>query len=124
MAEIKLEHGERPEDLFQRLSAFIDDSLLTNGGPIQHHGLTPTEDEEVTPTLENLVVLIWLKLIHPSIPKLVKQRYGTELRSRTLSSLKPEISQALSSLLDELHNTDSRILRSASGNYDNSHHEI
>ena len=34
MAEIKLEHGERPEDLFQRLSAFIDDSLLTNGGPI------------------------------------------------------------------------------------------
>ncbi len=44
--------------------------------------------------------------------QLVKQRYGTELRSRTLASLKPEISQTLDSLLDEIHTSaDAKVLR-------------
>ena len=34
---------------------------------------------------------------------LVKQHYGTELRSKTLSPIKPDISQALGSLLEEIH---------------------
>ena len=43
----------------------------------------------------------------------MKQRYGTELRSRTLAPDKPEISQGLESLLDELHtNDESKVLRS------------
>ena len=42
----------------------------------------------------------------------MKQRYGTELRSRTLASIKPEISQALDSLLDEVHNgEDAKAMR-------------
>ena len=45
---------------------------------------------------------------------MVKQRYGTELRSRTLTSIKPEISQALNSLLEEIRTSDdTRILRAA-----------
>ena len=60
-----------------------------------------------------MIVLTWLSLVHPGFPKLVKQRYGTELRSRTLASIKPEISQALSSLIDELQATEeSHIMRS------------
>ncbi|KAL5005704.1 hypothetical protein ScPMuIL_016862, partial [Solemya velum] len=54
-------------------------------------------DEELSPSMENMITLIWLKLIHSGLPRLVKQRYGTELRSRTLASIKPEISQALDS---------------------------
>jgi hypothetical protein len=100
-SDIHLETDERPEDLFQRLTAFVEDSLL-KANSLSHHGEQSAEDEELTPTLENLVVLTWLRLIHPSLPRLVKQRYGTELRSRTLASIKPEISQALSSLLEEI----------------------
>ena len=112
LSDIKLEHGERPEDLYQRLMAFVEDNLLTPGGGISHHGDRPTEEEELTPTLENIVVLIWLKLTHPDLPKLVKQRYGTELRSRTLASIKPEISQALDTLLDEINTaSDARVMR-------------
>ena len=60
------------------------------------------------------MVLTWLRLIHPSLPRLVKQRYGTELRPRTLASIKPEISQALNSLLEEIRTSDdARILRAA-----------
>ena len=48
------------------------------------------------------------------VSRLVKQRYGTELRIRTLASVKPEISQALEWLLDEPHTSDeSKVLRSA-----------
>ena len=60
-----------------------------------------------------MIVLTWLHLVHRALPKLVKERYGTELRSRTLTLIKPEISQALSSLIDELQATEeSHIMRS------------
>ena len=65
-----------------------------------------SEDEELSPSLENLIVFLWLELIHTNLPALVKQRYGAQLRDKTLASMKPEISQALSSLLDELKSTE------------------
>lgn len=114
LSEIHLEPEERPEDLYQRINAFVDDSLLTTNGVILHHGEKVDEDEYMTPTLENFMVLYWLKLVNTDLPKLVKQRYATELRSRTLASLKPEISLALDSLLDELQTAqDVKIMRTA-----------
>ena len=77
-SNIKLEVDERPEDLFQRLMSFPQDNLLVANGPVTHHGAHVTSDEELTPTLENMVVLTWLKLLHSDLPALVKQRYGTE----------------------------------------------
>jgi hypothetical protein len=100
-AGMRLEPEERPEDLYQRIVAFVEDSLLRANGLI-HQGEQLAEDEELSPTVENFIVLTWLRLIHPDLPKLVKQRYGTELRSRTLATIKPEILQALTSLLDEI----------------------
>lgn len=82
--------------------SFIEDNLLLANENISHHGEVPSFNEEMSPTLENLVVLTWLRLLHPDLPSLVKQRYGTELRSKSLASLKPEISQALDSLLEEI----------------------
>ncbi len=73
----RLEPEEWPEDLFQHLMAFVDDNLLTKNGGISHHGESPPEDEELSPTLENVVVVTWLRLLHPNLPRLVKQRYGT-----------------------------------------------
>ena len=109
-----MEPGERPEDLFQRLTSFVEDNLLTLGGGISHHGEDPEADEEVSPSLENMIVLTWLRLIHKDLPSLAKQRYGTELRAKTLATLKPEISQALDTLLDEIRtSSDSKVLRTA-----------
>ena len=58
---------------------FIDDNLLKANGSIRHHGENVTNDEELTPTLENVIVITWLRLVHPDLPALIKQRYGTEL---------------------------------------------
>ena len=106
MASIHLQPDERPEDLSQRLMAFFEDNLLSVHGGLTHHGDQVTADEDLSPTLENTVVVLWLQLIHPGLPLLVKQKYGSELRKKTLSSLKPEISQALGSLLDELRSIE------------------
>ena len=113
-AQLKLKPGERAEDLYQRLMSFVEDSLLRKDGKLLHNDEALSDDEEMTPTLENLVVLIWLRLIHEDLPRLVQQRYRTELRSHTLATIKPEISQALDSLLDELHsNQEVRAMRAA-----------
>jgi hypothetical protein len=113
IGDIKLENDERHEDLYQRIAAFFEDNLLKKDAGITHLDENITKDEDMSPTLENVVVYLWLNLINKDLPKLVKQRYGTELRSRTLASIKPEISQALNSLLDELQATnDAKALRS------------
>ena len=102
-ARLKLEPGECAEDLYQRLMSFVEDSLLRKDGKLLHNDEALSNNEEMTPTRENLVVLIWLRLIHEDLPRLVQQWYGIELRSCTLATIRPEISQALDSLLDELH---------------------
>ena len=78
--------------------AFFKDNLMTDNGGITHHGEVLDADEDLTPTLENTIVVLWLQLIHPGLPLLVMQKYGSELHNKSLASLKPEISQALTSL--------------------------
>ena len=115
LADIKLKAGEKPQDLFQRLMAFFEDNLLPSNGDITHHGAIPEAEEDMSPSLENTIILMWLQLINPSLPHIVKQKYGAELRNKTLASLKPEISQALPSLLDEIRSIeDTKVLRTAS----------
>ena len=48
---------------------------MTVDGGIQHHGETPMSDEELNPSLENVIVLMWLQLINPNLPQLVEQKY-------------------------------------------------
>jgi len=118
LINIALKPDERPEDLFQRLMAFVEDSLLLPSCGLRHHNEDITEEEELSPTLENLVVLLWLHLINKDLPSLVKQKYGTELRSRTLASIKPEISQAMDSLLNSIQaNDDARVMRTMSSKF-------
>ena len=113
LASIQLQMGERHEDFYQRLLSFFDDNLLSTGSTLTHHSNRITANEEVTPTVENTVVFLWLERIHQGLPALVKQRYGSELRNKTLASIKPEVSAALSSLLTELGSSEeSRIGRS------------
>ena len=50
------------------------------------HGATPETDEELSPSLENFVVFTWLQL--STLDSYVC--FPTELRSRTLASIKPE----------------------------------
>ena len=44
--------------------------------------------------IENTTVVLWSQYLNPGLPQLVKQRYGTELRNRSLASIKLEISHS------------------------------
>jgi len=115
LAAIRLRTGEKPADLYQRLVCFFTDNLFTRASRLTHKGRAPVVDEKLTPTIQNTIVLLWLERIHVGLPGLVKQRFGTELRNRTLSSLKSEIAQGLDSMLEELNSAtaggDSRVMR-------------
>lgn len=110
--DIKYAPPERPETLYQRMLAFVENNLLSPDMIMTHKGEEIEEYEDMTPTLENLVVLLWLQQIHPNLPGVVKQKYGADLRAKTLTSLKPEISLALPSLIDEAKSSDARVMRS------------
>ena len=112
-----MQSDERREDLYQCLMAFFEDNLLIKDG-LNHHGIPLDEDEGMSPSLDNIVVRCWLQLVHPSLPHLVKQRYGTELRSRIPASIKPENSQALDSLQDEVHTSaDAKAFQAATSSF-------
>lgn len=63
-ANLHFEANEHPKDLFQRLMAFVEDTLLL-ANSLSHNGEVSTHDEKLSPTLENFIVMTWLKLIHP-----------------------------------------------------------
>ena len=109
---VKQDPDDGPEDLYQKLFMFFEDNLVKANG-LRHNGDVLDTDEEITPSIENAITWFWLNLLHPGLPQLVKQRYGSELRNKTLASLKTEISQSISSLLDELASVEeTRVFRS------------
>ena len=76
-ADWELDTTERPEDLFQRLVAFVEESLLGSICYLTHHNEQITENVKLSLTLKNFVVFSWQCLINAALPKFVKQRYGT-----------------------------------------------
>ncbi len=69
---IKLEEGERPERLYQRLIAHLQDNTLTKDSPLMYNGDKVSTAETISPTVERLAVLRWMELIHPGLPALVQ----------------------------------------------------
>ena len=97
-----LEEDESYESLWERIHAFAMDNLLQPSDGLQHMEETVTAKEVMSPTLLNALVALWLHAIHISLPALVKQRYSAELRSKTISSIRVDISESINSLLAEL----------------------
>ena len=79
--------NESAETIYQRILSLADSTLLTPDSDLCHHG-EAINSEDRTPCLENLVVCLWLKALHPSLPQLVKQRYATQLKDCTLASIR------------------------------------
>ena len=118
LGDIKQEDGERPETLYQRLYCFFEDNLLSKASGITHCGETPTTDEQMSPTLENTIVWMWLRLLHPGLPSHVSLRYGPVLRNKTLMSIRNEISAALPTLLSELEtNENAKVFYNRTGQF-------
>ena len=97
-------------DFYFQLRNAKEDCLLlseTTGGKIKFHGSIPTENEDLTPTLESDVVLDWMDAIGGS--KLVNQTFrvfSKELETESLADLRQRISDNLPSLISEAEQVD------------------
>ena len=100
---IRRELDESPQVLFARIKQLYLDNLLTTDG-LHHVEGRVDEDEEMSPTLLNTIVLHWLQILHPNLRDLVTQRFITQLRDNTYACLLPEISRSVNALLEELSN--------------------
>ena len=107
MSKFRLLPNERPAKLYQRLIAFWTDNLLLANSPILHHGNRVAIQEVITPALENTIVVFWMMLIHPDLPDMVLERYGTEMEQKTVSSLRTHISSSIPSMLRALKSGES-----------------
>ncbi len=101
-SEIEWEKGERPERLYQRLVAHIQDNLLTRESTMTYHGARITDNEIISPTLERLIVLQWMQLIHPRLPSLVQRTFAFQLQEKSLADLQPSICDNIDAFLAEL----------------------
>ena len=111
ITSITREDGESYESLWQKYHAFVTDNLLQPADNIFHHGAKITTKEEISPTLSNVMVTLWLNTINPALPALVKQKYNTELRRQTLISLREEISESIDSILSQIESESACIAR-------------
>ena len=80
----------------------MEDNLLTTGSGIVHDGAAVTQNEEMSPSCERLIVYLWLNLIDKRLPAYVSRIYAHDLQSKSLKDVQPHICQALDSLLAEL----------------------
>ena len=108
---ITWEDGERPERLYQRILARLQDNLLRKDSKLKHDGVTPTHDEDISPTVERLAVLRWMELIHPSLPVLVQRTFAFDLQRMTLKDIQPQIVDALDGFLEEIRSDEVKSAR-------------
>lgn len=106
---ISREEGERPERLYQRVVAHLQDNLLQTSTSMTYEGNEVTTDEVMSPTVYRLAVLRWMELIHPKLPQLVARTYANDLQTKTLKDLQPLICRAVNGFLEEIKAEDSQI---------------
>ena len=58
LTQIRLQSDGKPKDLYQRLVTFFDDNLVTLEGGLLHLGSVSDSDEDITPSIENVIVLV------------------------------------------------------------------
>ena len=101
-SSLKWEPREKPERLYRRIVAHLQDNLLTTECNLTHNKKAPTSNEEMSPTVERLAVIKWMELIDPDLHTLVARTFAHDLQIKTLKDLQPQIRDSIDSLLAEL----------------------
>ena len=104
ISDIRFNAADSHENFYMELHGAVEDSLRKQGELLLFRNNEPLqEDEEMSPTLENMVVLLWLERIDPRLPKKVSATFAHQMVGNTsLRDLQPTICARLPSLLQEL----------------------
>ena len=108
---IQWEADERPEKLYQRILAHLQDNLLSTSSTLLYDSAKVTTNEDMSPTLERWAVLHWMHLIHPGLPALVQRSFAYDLQRMTLKDLQPQICDSIQDFLQTLKDEDVKVAR-------------
>ena len=104
----KEDKDETPQEFFYRLKDAMEDTLIQRKDNIYEYGDLIQEDEQMTPTVNSLVVLDWLESLGgPRLIEHVYRIYAKELETTTLASLQNRIWKNLPSLQKDIEDTES-----------------
>ena len=86
------------------LHGALEDSLRPRGAVLLYKNDEVLEaDEEMSPTLENLIILTWLERIDPRLPEKTAATFGHQITGNvSLRDLQPDICARIPSMLQEL----------------------
>ena len=90
----------------QYRASFIDNLRKRGDRILYKNNQELTEDEVLTPSFENAIVLWSLEKIDPRLPKKVKKDYGHQMTGdTTLKDLQPVIFDNIPNMLEDLEQT-------------------
>ena len=99
----KPDGDETKQEFFYRLKDSMEDTLISSADNITEDGRQISEDEDMTPCLNSIVVMDWVDAIGGApLVEHIHRVYGKDLETVTLGSLQSRISKNLDSLIHEL----------------------
>ena len=117
IASISYKKGDLHQTFYKQYRASFIDNLRKGGDLIKFkNDQALSEDEQLSPSFENAIVLWSLKEIDGRLPDKVRKNYGHQMTGdTTLKDLQPVIFQNITSMLEELDEaSSSRALASIS----------
>ena len=101
---IRYTAGDSYQNFYMELHGALEDSLRKEGAVLLYkNNDVLEEDEELSPTLENFIVLTWLERIDPRLPDKTAATFGHQITGNTsLRDLQPEICVRIPAMLQEL----------------------
>ena len=97
-------HGTPHQTFYKQYRASFVDNLRKNGDVVKYkNDFVLTEDEKLSPSFENAIVLWTLEKIDPRLPSKVKKNYGYQMTGdTTLKDIQPVVFENIPLMLDEL----------------------
>ena len=117
VSEHTCKKGSRYQTFYKQYLASFINNLRKQGDVVCYkNNLTLLEDEKLTRTFENAIVLWALDKIDPRLPAKVKRNYGHQMTgNKTLCDVQPVIFEHIDSMLEELKQSQtSKLLASQS----------
>ena len=121
IASISFNKGDQHQTFYKQYRASFIDNLRKEGDLVKFKNEQAlSEDEQLSPSFENAIVLWALKEIDGRLPEKVRKNYGHQMTGHTtLKDLQPVIFQNIPSMLEELDEVSSnRALASISLEHD------
>ena len=107
IAEHSYKQGTPFQTFYKQYRASFIDNLRKQGDIVKYRNdFVLTEDEKLSPSFENAIILWSLEKIDPRLPAKVKKNYGHQMTGNvTLKDIQPVVFENISDMIEELDQT-------------------